>query len=230
MNETILNPLWAMWVQFLSALTVFMPKLIATLVLLLIGITIARTIKFLVVRGLEKFRLSTAVKKTPIEHFFDNPEMGHKVEEAVGSVIYWLVMLVVLHTVFTIIGLNSLSLILEQIINYLPHVISATFVLFFGVILAGLVESFVKGTIKTIDGKSARLFGKISSYVIVTIAVLAAVSELGIAKDFVTILFIGFVATFTLALGLAFGLGGQHIVREVLESWYEKTKKEIEQP
>ncbi len=164
MNETILNPLWAMWVQFLSALTLFMPKLVATVVLLLIGITIARTIKFLVVRGLEKFRLSTAVKKTPVEHFFDNPEIGHKVEEAIGSVVYWLVMLIVLHTVFTIIGLNSLSLILEKIISYLPHVISATFVLFFGVIVAGLVESFVKGTIKTIDGKSARLFGKVASY------------------------------------------------------------------
>lgn len=230
MNETILNPLWAMWVQFLSALTLFMPKLIATVVLLLVGITIARTIKFLVVRGLEKFRLSTAVKKTPVEHFFDNPEIGHKVEEAIGSVVYWLVMLIVLHTVFTIIGLNSLSLILEKIIGYLPHVISATFVLFFGVIVAGLVESFVKGTIKTIDGKSARLFGKISSYLIVTIAILAAVSELGIAKDFVTILFIGFVTTFSLALGLAFGLGGQHIVREILETWYEKTKKEIQEP
>lgn len=229
MNEAIINPLISMWSQLAVAITIFMPKLVATLLVLLIGITIAKSVKFLFIRVLEKMRVSSAVKKTPIEHFFDNGNVGHKVEEVVGTLVYWLIMLIVLHTVFTVLGLTSLSLLLEKVLSYLPHILSATFVLFFGVLLAGLVESFVKGAIKTIDGKSARLFGKISSYLIMVITVLAAISELGIARDFVIILFIGFISTFSLAFGLALGLGGKDIAHDILTNWYDKTKKEIKE-
>lgn len=229
MNEAIINPLIRMWEQSIQTFSIFMPKLLAALLVFLIGITIARTLKYIVIRVLDTFRLSNAVKKTPVEHFFENETLGHKIEDVIGKVVYWLTMLVVLHTVFTIVGLTSLSFLLEKVISYLPHVISATFVLFFGVILAGFVESFVKGAIKSIDGKSSRLFGKIASYVIVTIAFLAAISELGIASDFVVILFVGFVMTFALGFGLALGLGGQHIVKEMLETWYKKTKLEMEE-
>lgn len=226
MNNNILNPLVTFWNQLTVSFTLFFPKLLATIAVFLIGFFIARSIKHLVIQLLEKLRLSAAIKNTPVQYFFDDEVVGQRVEVAIGSLVYWLIMIIVLHTVFSVLGLDSVSLIFEKIIGYLPQVISAVIVLFFGVILAGLVENLVKGAIKTIDGRSARLFGKISSYLIVTIAVLAAISELGIAQDFVAILFVGFVTTLALALGLSFGLGGQHIVRDILESWYEKAKKE----
>ena len=104
--------------------------------------------------------------------------------------------------------------------------IASIVVLFFGVLLAGLVESFVKGALKTIDASSSRFFGKIASYLVVTVAVLASISELGIANEFILILFIGFVTALSLAAGLAFGLGGQDLVRDLLKEWYKKAKKD----
>jgi hypothetical protein len=54
---------------------------------------------------------------------------------------------------------------------------------------------------------------------------LVAIGELGIAKEFINILFIGFIAMLALAFGLAFGLGAKEVVREVLENWYRSVKK-----
>jgi hypothetical protein len=68
-------------------------------------------------------------------------------------------------------------------------------ILFIGVLLAGLLESVVKGAIRSIDGRSARLFGKLSSYLVLVMAVMIALSELGIARDFILVLFTGFVAS-----------------------------------
>ncbi len=53
------------------------------------------------------------------------------------------------------------------------------------------------------------------------LAVMVAFSELGIARDFILILFIGMVIAIALGIGLAVGLGGQHLVRQLLESWSE---------
>ncbi len=162
-----------------------------------------------------------------VEHFLRNADMSHKLEDLIGALLYWLIMLVVVQTSVAVLGLSSLSDILERILGYIPHVISAILVLFFGVLLAGLVESLVKGSIKSIDGRSARLLGKVSSYLVVTIAIMAAVSELGIASEFIMILFIGFIATVSLGAGLALGLGGKDVVAKMLGKWYSQTMRDI---
>lgn len=203
----------------------YMPAVLGALLLLVVGSFFANAIRRLVVKVFESFHLSKAVKKTPIEHFLQNAEVKAQLEVILGSVAYWLVMLVVLQSVVAILGLESLSVLLTSILAYIPRVIAAVIVLFFGVLVAGLVESLVKGALKTIDGSSSRFFGKIASYIVMIVAVLAAISELGIANEFILILFVGFVAALSLAGGLAFGLGGQDVVRDLLKEWYKKAKK-----
>lgn len=213
--------------QVLADTASFMPRILAALLVLIIGSALAQALKKLVVRLLEAIRVSSAVKNTPIDHFMKNAELGTKLEEVLGSFFYWLLMLVVLHTMVSILGLASLSLILERVLSYLPKVISSVIVLFFGVLLAGLVESLVKGSIRSIDNRAGRMLGKVSSYLVMTIAVLAAVSELGIARDFILVLFIGFITMLALGGGLALGLGGKDVVSKALESWYDKMKKDL---
>lgn len=207
----------------------FIPKLLAALLILVLGSALARAIKRGVVKLLEALRVSKVIRKTPLEHFLASAEFGQKVEEVIGSIVYWLLMLVVLQTVVATLGLAPITQVIDRILGYIPQVLSAILVLFLGVLLAGVVESVVKGSIKSIDGKSSRLLGKISSYLVVTIAALAAVSELGIASEFIMILFVGFVATVSLGAGLAIGLGGKEVVAQMLNSWYQTTKKEIEE-
>lgn len=212
-----------------SEFSTFIPKLLVALLLLVLGAAFARAIKRGVVKLLETLRVSKVIRKTPLEHFLASAEFGQKVEEVIGSIVYWLLMLVVLQTVVATLGLAPVTQVIDRILGYIPQVMSAILVLFLGVLLAGVVESVVKGSIKSIDGRSSRLLGKISSYLVVTITVLASVSELGIASEFIMILFVGFVATISLGFGLALGLGGKEVVAQMLNSWYQTTKKEIEE-
>ena len=115
--------------------------------------------------------------------------------------------------------------ILEKILSFIPNVISAILILFFATLLAGLVESLVKGSIRNIDPKTGRALGKISSYLVITIGILIGISELGIASEFILILFVGFVSAMALGLGLALGLGGQDLVKKLLDSYYKENIK-----
>lgn len=205
----------------------FLPMVLGALFLLVVGSLVAKAARGLVIKIFESLNLTKAVKKTPIEHFLDNAELSTKVEVIIGNVAYWLIMLVVVQSVVSVLGLHSLVLLLDRVLGYLPRILAAIFVLFFGVLLSGLVEALIKGALKTIDGSSSRLFGKVASYLVVTISVMAAISELGIANEFILILFVGLVTALSLGFGLALGLGGKELVQKLLDKWYKSLQKQV---
>ena len=212
---------WSFASQSVSDVAVFFPRLLGALLIFVIGAAIASWVRKFFVKILEKVRVSSMLKNTPVEHFLKNAELGHRIEDVIGSVFYWLVMLGIAQTSASVLGLESLSVLLDRVLGYLPSVISAILVLFIGVLLAGLVEGLLKGTLKSVDAKSARALGKVGSYLVVTIAIMIAISELGIAKEFIFVLFVGFVAMLSLGFGLALGLGGKNLVGKLLERWYD---------
>lgn len=213
--------------EILTEISAFLPRLAAALLILLIGAGVARGIKGLIVKLLETLKVANWVKNTPVEHFFKNAEFGEKMEGVLGGIIYWILMLVVIHSTVSVLGLTSLTQVLDRILAYVPRIISSVLVLFFGLLVSGLVESLVKGSIMSIDGRSARLLGKVSSYLVLSIAILAAINELRIASEFIMVLFIGFITMLSLGFGLAIGFGGQDVVRDMLTKWYKQTSKEV---
>jgi hypothetical protein len=203
----------------------FLPRIIGALIVFLLGVLVARFVKNLVIKAMEGLRVSKAIEKTPVELFLANAEFGQRIEGIIGSIFYWLFLFVVLHTSVSILGLTPLSDVMDQILEYIPHIFSALVIFIFGVLMAGVVESVVKGAMRSIDLNSGRLFAKIASYAVVTVAALAAIAELGIATEFIRILFFGVVFTFALGSGLALGLGGQDIIRQTLANWYKRSVK-----
>ena len=212
--------------NLLTSIFAFFPKFLAALIIFVFGITIARWVKGLVVKSLEKLRLSSEVEKTPIQSFLKNADVTTKIEVIVANVVYWIIILVVLQTSITLLGLSAVSDILNRILLYIPNIFSAVLILFFGVLLAGLAETLVKGAVKAVDGKSARILGTVTSYLVMVVAILASISELGIAQAFITTLFTGFVASVAIAIGLAFGLGSKDTVGKIMDEWYTRMKKE----
>ncbi len=203
----------------------FLPRIVGALIVFFVGILIARFVRHLVIKSLEGIRISKVVEKTPLELFLANAEFGQKIEGIIGSVFYWLFLFVILHTSISLLGLTPLSNVMNQILLYIPHIFSALLIFIFGVLIAGVVESVVKGAMRSVDLNSGRLFAKVASYVVVVVASLAAISELGIASEFIKILFFGVVFTFALGAGLALGLGGQDLIRKILDEWYTRSMK-----
>jgi hypothetical protein len=222
MNQT----LQASWDYVLAtAVTSFgllLPRIVGALTALVVGVVLAKLIRGLVWRVLHAIAFSKFVSRTPLQFALQNENLGEKIEDSIANTFYWLSVLVVIYIMVAILGLGSVTVVLEKILGYIPNVISAMFIVLFGVLVAGWVESLVKGAVRAIDQRTSRLAGKIASYFVVSLATITALSELGIAAEFLTIIFIGFVAMLSLGFGLALGLGGKAVVEKVLLNWYEK--------
>jgi hypothetical protein len=205
----------------------YIPTILAALVVFLVGLILAKWGRVLTVKVLKAVRLSALVKKSGFEPFLKKAEISSKVEEIIGGVVRWLIILVFFIATVNLLGLPTVSVVLNSVLAYIPKVISATLVLTIGVLLAGFVEKVVKGTLGQVDVKASRLLAKIASYLVVIFAVLAAINELQIAQSLISSLFIGFIGTLALGIGLAIGLGAKDLVSRVLNEWYDKFRKEV---
>jgi len=205
----------------------YIPTILAALVVFLIGLILAKWGKILTVKILKLLRLSTLVRKSGFEPFLKKAELKVKIEDILGGVVKWLIILVFFITTINILGLSTVSIVLNSVLAYIPRVISAILILTVGVLLAGLVEGVVKGALGQVDVKASRLFAKFASYLVVIFASLAAINELQIAQTLINSLFIGCVAMLALGVGLAIGLGGKDLVSRVLNEWYDDFTKEV---
>lgn len=142
-----------------------------------------------------------------------------------GELVKWLIRIVFLVAAANVLNLPQVSQLLNQVILWIPNLIVAAIIL----MVAPLLARFVRGSIEVGAGQlgfsNAPLLGRIAEIAIVAFAVVVAVNQIGIAANLVNTLFIGLVAAFALALGLAFGLGGREVAGEITRSWYESSKE-----
>ena len=203
----------------------FLPDLLGAIIIFLVGIVLAKWVKALVVKVLGLVSLDKLVRSTGFNQFLTKAEIKVKVEAFLGEIVRWLIIAVFSIAAINVLGLTTVSAVLTSLLAYIPNIISAVLILTVGVMLAGLVENLVKGTVSQVEVKTSRLLSKIASYLVVIVAVLASVNELGIAQSLINTLFTGLVATLTLGIGLALGLGGKDVISKLLMDWYTQFKK-----
>lgn len=205
----------------------FLPQVIGALIVFVVGIILSKWLKFIVVKVLEVLRVSELIAKTSFKEVLENAEVTNKIETLLGELVRYLVILVFFVASINILGLSTVTQVLNGLLGYLPTIFAAIFILAVGVVLAGIFEKLIKGAFGSFDLKLSRVMGKFTSYLTITFAVLAAFSQLGIAKNLIDTLFIGFVGMLALALGLSLGLGSKDLVKSLLEDWHKSFKKEM---
>lgn len=211
--------------SILLSIVSFIPTLLGALVVFLIGLLLANWTKTLVVKLLNLLGLTNLLSKSGVKQFLENADIRDKVEMVVGELVRYLIILVFAVASINLLGLATVTNVLNGLLGYLPHIFSAVLIFVAGVILAGFLEKVIKGSLGGFDIRLSRLTAKLVSYLVVIFSTLAAISELGIAKNLIDTLFVGFVGMLALALGLAFGLGSKDLVKTFLEDWHRNFKK-----
>lgn len=213
--------------SILVSLITFIPTLLAAIVVFVVGIVLANWLKTLVIKLLNVLRLSEVLSKGGLKHFLENAEITQKVEMVIGEMVRYLTMLIFFVASINLLGLHTVTQVLNGLLAYLPNIFAAVLIFGAGVILAGFLEKLVKGSLGGIDIKLSRLMAKFTSYLVVVFTILASISQLGIAKNLIDTVFIGFISMLAIALGLSLGLGSKDLVKAILEDWYKDFKKEL---
>ncbi len=196
----------------------FVPKLVAFLLILVIGWIIARIIARIVDGILERVGFDGAIERGGV-----NRVMGHTKydpSDVMGKLVFYTLFLFVLQAAFGVFGDNPISDLLEGIIAYLPRVFAAVLIIVVTAAIAAAVKEMIEAAIGGLSYGRGLAFA--ASAVILAVGVFAALSQLRIAPAIVNGLFYGLLAMVVGTVIVAVGGAGvtemRPFVRRALES------------
>ena len=191
---------------------------------LLIGILIARWVGVIVATFLGKIRLNQVLKRMGIEEALAKIDTRLNAPKFFGEIVKWFLIIVFLMVSSEIVGLTQFSQFLEKVISYFPNIFIACLIFLVAVFLSDLSQKIVVGTLEKEKITYSKFLGKAIHWVIWLFAILAILYQLQIAPFLILAIFIGMVVTISIALGIAFGLGGKDLAAKILKEMEEKFK------
>ncbi len=201
-----------------SGVVMFIPNLVVALVILVIGWAIGAAISKAISHFMKMIKFDEALKRAGFEEFVRRAGMNLNSGHFVGSLVKYFVIVVFLIASFDVLGLNQVTAFLQQIVlGYLPQVIIAVLILLVGGVVGDVLSRIVSASAKSAGLSSAGFASTVAKWAVWVFAILVALSQMGIAGAFIQTLFTGFVVAVSLALGLAFGLGGQDAAAKTIE-------------
>jgi len=190
---------------FFTQLVGFLPNLLGALLILLVGLFVAKAIESVVVQLLKTVRLDTLADRIQVSEILAKGGIKQKLSELIGAIIYWLVILVVLIAALNALQLTVAAQLLEQVVAFLPNVIAAIFLLVVGIFSAVFLSAAVRTAAVSAGISQPQLLGQIVQTAVIVFASVAALEQLNIrlvGEAFLIVL-----AGISLGLALAFGLG-----------------------
>ncbi len=190
-----------------------------------IGLVLAYWVKRLVLELMKLLRVEKFSESLGINQFLKKADIKLDLAEIIAVFAQWFIILVFFLTAVDILGLSAVSVVLTQVLSYIPNILAAALIFGAGFFVAGLVENLVRGALASVDHEAAKPVSKLARWLLLVVTFFAAVDQLQIARSLIATFFQGLTYTVVLVVGLAVGLGAKDLVARVLNDWYEKVKK-----
>lgn len=195
----------------------FVPKLIIAILIFIVGAIVGGVVGKVVAHIVRILRIDALVRKANVEEYFVRAGLRLDVGKFLGVLAQWFVLVIFLLAALEVIGLEAVTQFLQQVVlAYLPKVFVAVLILVAAVIIAEAMQRIVLHATKAANLRYSHMLSSVTRWAIWIFALLAALYQLGIAGPFAQTLFTGVVVAVSLAVGLAFGLGGQDAASEAI--------------
>lgn len=212
------------WDAFATKITIFLPKLIGAVIIFVLGLLLARLVKFAVEKLLRLVRLDTAGEKTGLIEILRKGNIFKTPSEIVGSLSYWFITILVIIATLDALGLPIVSDMLDDVFLYLPNVVAAIIVLILGILFGNLLSAVIRTASSNAGLTAADGLGKTAFVAIICFSGAIALVQLGIGAEVVSAAFVILFGAAALAAALAFGLGGRELAAGYLKRWLEEKK------
>ena len=221
-----MNELWQRLVTGADQLLSVLPSFGAAMAILIAGYLVAQLIERWTDSILKRLNFNKMAEAGGISEAMGRTGTRLDPIHAVGKLLFWLVMLVVILLASSALGLESIREMFGTMLSFIPTLIAAIVIVILGMIVGEFVRALVLASAGTVEGVPT--LARVAKAAVVMIAVFMAVQQLGVADELVTAAFTLILGAVGLAVGLAFGLGNRELAGEVTRRWYEEGRAKRE--
>ncbi len=193
--------------DMLSNIMLVVPNIIVCIILVLIGVFIAKMVSKIAVGFFANMGVDKLSKSAHFESIFKT----HKPSAILGSIIYVIIVAVFMFQAISVLHLALLTNIANAILAYLPNVIGALLILIVAYFAASYIAKFVQNI------TNSKLLATITKALIYVFALFMTLNQLALAPQIVLTAFTFTLGAIALAFVIAFGIGGKDFAKKQLE-------------
>ncbi len=222
-QETLTNVLD----QIIERLTLFFPNVIGALVLLLLGWVVAYCLRLLTLRFIQV--AEKALLRLTNKRIASANQLSATSTKIIGSIIFWVVILFFLTAATQVLGLQTFTIWLSKVVDYLPTVFVGLLIILAGFLVSKIVREIVVATAVNASDKQRAIIGRVVQGAILVTAILVGAEQIGIKVTFLVILAAVASASIVVAVALSISIGAKDYVANLIGAHYLRHRYSIGQ-
>lgn len=216
MMDRVAASLVQSWTESRLLLEALVPRLIAAVILVAIGWALAALVRAVLRRAAEAPLVRRGTERSRLAEMLHYAELP-PISAILPGFVFWLIWLAFLAAAFDVLALPGLGSVRAAFVDMIVRVLRAVLVTVVGVIAANVVWRMTLLGAFNAGLPSPRLIATAMRLLILAIAVVTALAQLGLPLAIVLTAFSIAFGAVMLGLALAFGLGGRDLAKQTLE-------------
>jgi small-conductance mechanosensitive channel len=201
-----------------QALGAFLPRLAGAIALLLIGLLLTRLLTRLLRRGLQATNLDRLAERGGVTTVLQTSGLGGSLAALIARAVRIFLTIVVVFAALSLLGLQFLSVSLNQAILALPKIFIAAALVLAGAVVAGAARHHTERVTYQLDFPVPT--GQIVQIAILGVFGILAAEEIGISTSILLVVIAVLLAAVSGTFTLAFGLGSREVARALSAGRY----------
>lgn len=199
-----------------------LPNLVIAIILLFVGLVVAKVIRGVLTGTFKRIKLDTLFEKIGLAEIFNKIGLKAGPSVVIPKIIYWLILLNVISTAADAAGIQDISNLLDQIMAFLPKVLTASIILLIGFIVADMIQNAAFAAMDRIGLEYAGSLSRILFGFIFVLVLTVALAQLGIETELLNASVKIVLAGLSLALAISLGLGLKTLAGQIVAGVYAR--------
>ena len=216
MAQMIANAVRQAGTNFVESLGVFLPRIVTTLAIIIVGWLIALLTRTFVRALLGWVRLNVAAERFGVAPLLRTADLP-PADALIAAIVFWLVWLGFLLSGIDVLGFTALEGLIVSFWAFVPRLVVAVMILVIGFVVANFAWRATLLAAINARVPSPRLLSGGVRWLILILTGAMALEQIAVARTVVLTAFAIAFGAFSLAVAIAFGIGGGGIAKRILE-------------
>lgn len=218
--EILINTFRSLITQFVS----FVPNLIGAIVVLAIGVLVARVTASVVKKLLQGAGFDRLGDKLNEIDIIRQLQTEIKLSDIVSKVLYYFILLVFLSAATETLGIAAITGMVTSLVNFIPKLIAAAIMLQVGVLVADVLKRGVVSLCQSFGIASGRLLGMVVFFFFLIITIISALGQAGINTELLESSFNLLIGGIVFAFAIGYGFASRDVMANLVSSFYSKSR------
>jgi hypothetical protein len=224
--DTLIQILKSTYASTSSTIVEVAPKIAAVLVVVVVGVLLARVVRAALHYVLRLARFERLAQRVGMTDVLKRADVKASPTEILGTLVYWTLLVFTALVALGVLGIAT-STTFAAVGTMIPNVVIASAILILGLNVASFLAKLIQTAVVNAEIRQGRLIRNAAHAGMGTLVVILAAKQLGVPDAILSTAFLIFFAGTCLAMALAVGLGSREWAGKLAEASWKQEKDHV---